>query len=286
VPQVPGLSYDEGFPREFSGSQQAGAAVPSRAVSAFSMEVSIRVLHDLKDFVDTVVVQREVWGFSDTDLVPPRLMTVSTHIGGLVLGAYDGGRMIGFSLAIPGVKPGGKAYWHSHMTGILPAFQNHGIGRRIKLQQRQEARRAGIALIEWTFDPLEIRNAHFNIERLGVVVRHFVPNQYGITSSRLHGGLPTDRLVAEWFVSSPRVEAIVDRGETVERRSEASVEVPAEIDQWRRQDVEQARQAQDRIRTEFQQLLARGLGVVGYRRTASGGAFEFGRVEDQPDGVC
>jgi len=249
------------------------------------MEVSIRVIHELEDFQDTVAVQREVWGFSDTDLVPPRLMTVSTHIGGLVLGAYEGERMIGFSLTMPGVKAGGKAYWHSHMTGIVPSRQNQGVGRRIKLKQRQEARRAGIDLVEWTFDPLEIRNSHFNVERLGVVVRRFVPNQYGITSSRLHGGLPTDRLVAEWYVNSPRVEAIVDRGETVDRRAEATVEVPSQIDPWRRQDMEKARQAQDSIRTRFQQLLASGLGVVGYRQTAAGGAFELGRFEDQPDAI-
>jgi predicted GNAT superfamily acetyltransferase len=250
------------------------------------MEVPIRVLHNLEDFQDTVAVQREVWGFSDTDLVPPRLMTVSTHIGGLVLGAYADGRMIGFSLAMPGVKAGGKAYWHSHMTGVLPAFQNQGIGRRMKLKQREEALRAGIGLVEWTFDPLEIRNSHFNVERLGVVVRRFVPNQYGITSSPLHGGLPTDRLVAEWYVHSPRVKAIVDHGETVERRSEATIEVPAQIDRWRREDVETARQAQDGIRTQFQKLLASGLGVVGYRRADGGGVFELGRFEEQPDAVC
>jgi predicted GNAT superfamily acetyltransferase len=250
------------------------------------MEVSIRVIHELEDFQDTVAVQREVWGFSDTDLVPPRLMTVSSHIGGLVLGAYAGDRMIGFSLAMPGVKAGGKAYWHSHMTGILPPFQNQGIGRRIKLKQLEEARRAGIDLVEWTFDPLEIRNSHFNVERLGVVVRRFVPNQYGITSSRLHGGLPTDRLVAEWYVNSPRVEAIVDRGETIEHRSEATIEVPSQIDRWRREDIEKARDAQDGIRTRFQQLLASGLGVVGYRRTDGAGVFEFGRFEDQPDAIC
>jgi predicted GNAT superfamily acetyltransferase len=250
------------------------------------MEVSVRVLHELQDFQGTVAVQREVWGFSDIDLVPPRLMTVSTHIGGLVLGAYEGGRLIGFSLALPGVKPGGQAYWHSHMTGILPPFQNQGIGRRLKLRQREEARRAGIGLVEWTFDPLEIRNSHFNVERLGVVVCRFVPNQYGITSSRLHGGLPTDRLVAEWYVNSPRVEAVVDRSETVVHRCEAAIEVPNQIDQWRQQDVEKARQAQDHIRTEFQQRLASGLAVVGYRRTDEGGVFELGRVADQPDAVC
>lgn len=250
------------------------------------MAISIRVIQALEDFQNTVPVQREVWGFSDTDLVPPRLMTVSSHIGGLVLGAYQGEHMVGFSLAMPGVKKDGKAYWHSHMTGILPPFQNQGIGRRLKLKQREEARRAGIGLIEWTFDPLEIRNSHFNIERLGVVVRRFVPNQYGITSSRLHGGLPTDRLVAEWHVNSPRVDAIVDRGETVERRAQAGVAVPREIDQWRSGDIEKARQAQERIRAEFQQWLGGGLAVVGYRRSDQGGAFELGRLEEQPVAAC
>lgn len=251
-----------------------------------SMEISIRVLTDLEDFFDTAQLQREVWGFSDTDVVPPRLMRVSTEIGGVVLGAYEAGRMVGFSLAIPGVKPSGKAYWHSHMTGLLPAFQNQGIGRRLKLKQREEAQKAGIDLVEWTFDPLEIRNAHFNLERLGVVVRHFISNLYGITSSRLHGGLPTDRLVAEWYVNSPRVQAIVDRGETVEKRWKADIAVPVEIEEWRQRDIDKAREAQDRIRASFQQLLADGLGVVGYQRTDKGGAFQLGRFEDQPAAVC
>lgn len=249
------------------------------------MAISIRVLQALEDFQKTVAVQREVWGFSDTDIVAPRLMTVAVHIGGLVLGAYHGEHMVGFSLAMPGVKKGGAAYWHSHMTGILPSFQNQGIGRQLKLKQREEARRSGIELIEWTFDPLEIRNAHFNLERLGVIVRRFIPNQYGITSSRLHGGLPTDRLMAEWHVNSPRVEAIVDRGETLERRAQASVHVPLEIDQWRSNDVEKARQAQDRIRAQFQQLLGGGLAVVGYQRASDGGRFELGNLDEQPVAV-
>ena len=250
------------------------------------MGISIRVIKDLEEFQKTVPVQRAVWGFSETDIVPPRLMTVSTHIGGLVLGAYEGEKMVGFSFALPGVKPGGKAYWHSHMTGLAPPFQGQGIGRRIKFLQREEALRAGIELIEWTFDPLETRNSYFNFERLGVVVRVFVPNQYGITSSRLHGGLPTDRLVAQWYVNSPRVRAIVDRGERVDRHVEATVEVPLPIEQWRLHDIEKLRQAQEVLRTRFQELLEGGLGVVGYRLTAEGGVFELGRFDDQPLGVC
>jgi predicted GNAT superfamily acetyltransferase len=249
------------------------------------MDIAIRVLAELEDLFETAQLQRDVWGFSDTDLVPPRLMKVATEIGGRVLGAYDGARIIGFSLAIPGVKPSRETYWHSHMTGVLPGFQNRGIGRLLKLKQREEAQKAGIELIEWTFDPLEIRNAHFNVERLGVVVRRFIGNLYGITSSRLHGGLPTDRLVAEWHVNSPRVRAIVDGGEAVAKRCEAVIEVPLQIDEWRRGDVERARQAQDQIRAGFQQLFEAGLGVVGYQRTDRGGAFQLGRFEDQPSAI-
>jgi predicted GNAT superfamily acetyltransferase len=212
-------------------------------------------------------------------------MAVATHVGGLVLGAYEGDRMVGFSMAVPGVKPAGKAYWHSHMTGVLPAFQNQGIGRLVKLRQREEAQRNGIDLVEWTFDPLEIRNSHFNLERLGVVVSQFVPNQYGLTSSRLHGGLPTDRLVAEWYVNGPRVRAIVDRGETVERRVTAEIDVPAQIGEWRHHDLPRALEEQNRIREQFQELLSAGLSVVGYRRSEAGGAFQLGRWEEQPVAV-
>src|SRR5208283_845949 len=108
----------------------------------------------------------------------------------------------------PGIKPGPKTYLHSHMLGVLPEYRDAGIGRTLKLTQRDEARARGIDLIEWTFDPLEIKNAFFNIERLGAIVRRFVLNQYGTTSSPLNAGLPTDRCTAEWWISSPRVLAI------------------------------------------------------------------------------
>ena len=95
------------------------------------------------------------------------------------------GRMIAFCLAIPGLKPGGKPYLHSHMLGVLPEYRNAGIGRQLKLRQRDDALARGIDLIEWTFDPLEIKNAYFNVERLGAIVRRYVRNQYGTTSAAL-----------------------------------------------------------------------------------------------------
>jgi predicted GNAT superfamily acetyltransferase len=246
--------------------------------------VEIRVLQDLAEFEETLRIQSEVWGFSEVDQVPSRLLGVARFIGGLVLGAYDGARMIGFSLAFPGVKPGGQAYWHSHMTAVLPAYQNSGLGQRIKLRQREEAIRAGLRLIEWTFDPLETRNAYFNIERLGVVARRYVPNFYGITSSALQGALPTDRLVAEWHVASPRVEAIVERGEKADKRVEAEVEIPAEIAAMRTRDVAGALAIQSHAREQFERHFAAGLTVVGYRRGAGGGVFELGRFRVDTNG--
>ena len=238
--------------------------------------VEIRVLQDLAEFEETLRIQSEVWGFSEVDQVPSRLLGIARFIGGLVLGAYDGARLVGFSLAFPGFKPSGTAYWHSHMTAVLPAYQNSGLGRRIKLRQREEAMRAGLSLIEWTFDPLETRNAYFNIERLGVVAGRYVPNFYGITSSVLQGALPTDRLIAEWHVASPHVEAIVDRGEKADRHVEAEIEIP-EIAAIRTTDIAAALAVQSRAREQFERHFEAGLTVVGYRRGASGGVFELGQ---------
>ena len=242
------------------------------------LAIEIRVLTGHADFHATVEVQKQVWGFSETDCVAPRLCAVAEEIGGLVLGAFLGERMIGFSLTFPGVKDGGRPYWHSHMTGVLPEYQNRGIGRRIKLLQRQQAVQVGIDLIEWTFDPLEIRNAYFNIERLGVVVRHFLPNQYGITSSRLHGGLPTDRLVAEWHVTSERVERTIGGPPLESPAIAATIEIPSEIAGLRETEVEKAREIQTRVREEFQEHLANGLTVVGYQISGGAGIFELAKL--------
>jgi predicted GNAT superfamily acetyltransferase len=244
--------------------------------------IEIRKLEDQAEFEATLPIQAEVWGYSEMDLVPSRLLGVARFIGGLVLGAYDGGRLIGFNLVFPGRKPDGAPYWHSHMTAILPAYQNTGVGRRIKLRQREEAILAGVRLVEWTFDPLEIRNAYFNIERLGVIARGYVPNLYGITSSALHASLPTDRLVAEWHVESARVNAIVERGGKISRKVDATITVPGDIAELKTRSADAARAIQLRIGEEFLRHFAAGRAVIGYRRTDAGGMFELGRLEEQP----
>ncbi len=176
------------------------------------MSIEIRSLTTHAELAEAVRLQREIWGFQEIDLLPVRLFVVATKIGGEVFGAYDGSDMIGFLLAIPGMKPGGRAYLHSHMMGILPEYRDRGIGKMLKLRQREDALARGLDLIEWTFDPLELKNAFFNIERLGCTVRRYVLNQYGTTTSRLHGGLPTDRCVAEWHIASKRVAVRLNGG--------------------------------------------------------------------------
>lgn len=242
-------------------------------------DIEVRVLSEHDEFRETLNVQMGVWKFSQIDQVPPRILSVSKYIGGLVLGAYDGKRMIGFSLSFPGMKRTGTAYWHSHMTGVLDEYQNRGIGLKIKLKQRQEAIRYGIELVEWMFDPLQIRNAHFNIEKLGVVIQRFLPNQYGITSSPLHGGLPTDRLVSEWNVMSTRVAAAIAGGVGADRQVEQTIQIPAAIDEWRANDPEKARSVQMRVREEFQKHFGQGLAVIGYQRNEQGGAYQLGPLD-------
>jgi predicted GNAT superfamily acetyltransferase len=222
---------------------------PSVGIVELSTEPQLR---------EAVALQKTIWGFDDADLLPFRMFVVATKIGGLLLGAYERDRLIAFCLSIPGLKPNGKTYLHSHMLGVLPEYRKAGIGRKLKLRQRDDALARGIDLIEWTFDPLEIGNAFFNIERLGAVVRRYVRNQYGVSSSHLHGDLPTDRCVAEWWIRQPR-----KRAPTVER-----IDVPADIAAIRQNDSRRAREIQARIASRFEECLARGLTVIGVEGTA------------------
>src|SRR4051794_13972047 len=140
------------------------------------------------------------------------MFVVASKIGGQVIGAFHEENLVGFALSIPGSR-NGHTYLHSHMLAVREQYRNAGLGRRLKLAQRDDAIARGFELMEWTFDPLEIKNAYLNIEKLGVIVRRYTLNQYGISSSPLQGGLPTDRCVAEWWLNSERVRDLLERGQ-------------------------------------------------------------------------
>jgi predicted GNAT superfamily acetyltransferase len=162
------------------------------------------------DYQACVDLQREVWGFSEIqDIAALPLLLIGNEYGGRVLVAEASeGRVIGFAFAMLGMKPCGGLIWWSHMTGVAREFQGQGTGIRLKLAQREDALKQGISEIWWTFDPLQAMNAHFNVRKLGAVVSEYEENVYGHSSSPLHHGLPTDRLVAVWALESERV---VDR---------------------------------------------------------------------------
>lgn len=235
----------------------------------------IRHLTTLAELGEAVRLQKEIWGFEDIELLPLRLFVVAQKVGGQTIGAFDGDRMVGFLLAIPGLKQG-QMYLHSHMMGVRPEYRNSGLGRRMKLMQREEALRRGIQLVEWTFDPLEIKNAYFNIERLGAVVRRYVLNQYGTTTSHLHGGLPTDRCVAEWYLASGRVEALLAGREKAPVEVVERVAVPADIAELREKDPRQAREIQGEISARFLEYFGKGLAVIGFETSSEAGTYLFG----------
>jgi predicted GNAT superfamily acetyltransferase len=238
-------------------------------------DIEIQPLTEQQQFREAVELQKTIWGFDEIELLPVRLFVVASKVGGHAFGAYHNGRMVAFCLAIPGLKPGGpdskvsKAYLHSHMLGVLPAYRDKGIGRRLKLRQREDAVARGIDLIEWTFDPLEIKNAYFNMERLGAIVRRYVRNQYGTTTSHLHGGLPTDRCIAEWWVDSSRVVNIVNGKSCARPAILERIEVP----EIRRDDLNGVRAVQAEIANRFERAFARGLAVVGVERAAGSGVY-------------
>jgi predicted GNAT superfamily acetyltransferase len=241
--------------------------------------IEVHPLSEREDLKTVVKLQRQIWGFEDVDLLPLRLFVVASKIGGQVFGAFDGPQMVGFCIAIPGLKAGGKTYLHSHMLGVIQDYRNAGVGRTLKMVQRDDAMRRGIDLIEWTFDPLEIKNAFFNIERLGAIVRRYVSNQYGTTSSPLHGGLPTDRCIAEWWIASPRVNAITS-GQPFECNPVgARVAIPSDIAAIRTTDPARAREIQQTASEQFRAGFDRGLAVIGFEKSEQAGTYLLGKWE-------
>ena len=260
-------------------------AQPLEAAADYG-SIRIAPVTALADFERCVEVQLAVWGYSDGDLIPKRVFIVADRIGGQVIGAFDRDVMVGFAMALPGYRDR-KPYLHSHMLAVLPEYRNAGLGRRLKLAQRDEALAHGIDLMEWTFDPLEIKNAHLNIVRLGAIARRYMRDFYGPSTSPLQGGLPTDRLVAEWWLRSGRVRRTLGEeaageergdeqagGEEMAQRPPAAerVAVAHAIHDWKRNPDQRklAEHLQTHNRLALESAFARGLAITGYERSPEG----------------
>ncbi len=260
--------------------------------------IVIRNCEGFDELAACVQLQVETWGYDSGDIMPRKGFLLAKKIGGQVIGAFDteipgasprGGAesMVGFAMSLPGIKSGDgepRAYLHSHMLAVRESYRNRGLGAKLKLEQRAEALSRGIRHMEWTFDPLEIKNAFLNIHKLGAVVCSYRVNFYGVSSSRLQGGLPTDRLVAEWELDSPRVEAILKGRPAVAHAIEERILVPASIYRWKASEVDRDRALAVQLenRGKFQQAFSQGLAVVGFLRDSEGnGVFELGPLARQ-----
>jgi len=236
----------------------------------------------LEEFRACVALQQEVWGFSDAELVPLRIFSLAPKIGGQVVGAWAGETFVGYAMAIPGNRYG-RPYLHSHMVAVKEGYRNIGLGRKLKLFQRDDAIARGYELMEWTFDPLEIKNAYFNLERLGAIARRYNVNQYGITNSPLQGFLPTDRLVAEWWMNSQRVKTLLATGRQSAFQVEEGVEVPHQVYAWKADPAARTKAAevQERNRGLLQSAFSRGLVCLSYEREPAGnGCFQLGHWDE------
>lgn len=165
--------------------------------------MTVRDVTDLAACRAVVDLQVQVWG-AKGEIVPASVLLVTVKRGGILLGAYDGSSLIGFVWSIPGVRDGQPMQW-SHMLGVAPAWRGRRLGEALKRAQRERALAMGTELIEWTFDPLQAVNAHLNLHRLGAVASVYQPNLYGDMDSPLMQGTPTDRLIAEWWLTRDHV---------------------------------------------------------------------------------
>ena len=220
------------------------------------LPVEVRHLTTPEEFDTLVDLQHRIWGYADRDVESRSVLTVASRFSGEVLGAFHQGAIIGFSLAFVTLE---RDSLHSHRVGVLPEFQGAGIGVTLKLAQRQNALERGFRSIHWTFDPLQAANANFNLRKLGGIVRTYLPNLYGVTSSPLHSGLPTDRLLVEWDLGTDHVQQCVTGVRPAPSR--AALRIPLAPTSTRR-----TLSSQRNLREQIQTALAQGYEITDFDR--------------------
>lgn len=258
--------------------------------------MQIRRLKTTAEYLEAERLQRDVWHFPDRELIPLNELVVFQKHGGHVFGAFDRGRMVGFCYGSPAYRDG-KPYHYSRMLGIVRGRQDAGLGLRLKRRQRRYVLRQGLDLIRWTFDPLQSRNAHFNLEKLGCVIREYAVNLYAGSRSLFNRGLDSDRFVVEWWVASERVKRLLRGNPAVRdpgaytpalvldvgrrpagakpriRARHVSVEIPDDIDEMKLKHLRVAQAWRRETRRVFLALFRRGYVVHGFTRAGDRGIY-------------
>jgi len=246
----------------------------------------IRPLSSPEELAQGVAIQRLTWGNEFTEVVPATILQICQKVGGIAAGAFDAkGRMLGFVFGLTGIHHGRPIHW-SHMLAVVPDARGLGLGKRLKLYQREVLLQAGVREVRWTFDPLVAQNANLNLNALGTEIERYVPEMYGgDTGSALHSGLGTDRLVALWMIADERVRRvlagemplvpselvgapIVNPGAKLRSRLPAvpavRIEVPADIQRVKTESPKAARAWRAATRRAFLWYFERGYRVVGF----------------------
>jgi predicted GNAT superfamily acetyltransferase len=244
--------------------------------------IAIRLARTQEDYAGCEELSRSIWGAAERNVVPRELLLTMQLNGGIVQGAWlPDGTIVGFVFGFLGERDGRRRLC-SHQLGVLPAYRGTGLGVRLKLAQAEEARRRGLELITWTFDPLEARNAYINLHRLGGVAWRYDRDHYGVMDDDLNRGLATDRFEAEWWLMKPRSVPAVDQpivmlgvgrdghprriDVDVREASSALIAVPTDFQAIKLQSMELARLWRTETRAAFEAALAAGLIAVDFQR--------------------
>ncbi|MGI8495842.1 MAG: GNAT family N-acetyltransferase [Pyrinomonadaceae bacterium] len=234
-------------------------------------KIEIREVSSVEELIECSRLQREVFALPDIEISPARHLIVTKHAGGFTLGAFAGGKLVGFVLSVPAFQ-GEQRYFYSHMTAVLQEFQSCGVGAKLKWAQRKRALAENIKFIKWTFQPVQARNAFFNLEKLGAIIHHYEPNFYGTDYSTIGNtseniGLDSDRLFAEWHLESEKVVALSKGEKFVENTASArKIEIPNDWNALVKTNPQKAVAEQMRIKKEFQKAFTENLIAKGFER--------------------
>jgi predicted GNAT superfamily acetyltransferase len=243
------------------------------STEATSASVEIREVSTIDEYDACINLQRQVFGLPDLEISPRRHLIVSNRAGGWTLGAFVAGRLIGFVHHLAAVK-NDYIFGYSHMMAVAAEFQNKGVGAQLKWAQRARALKEGRDYIKWTFEPMRARNAHFNLNRLGVVIREYAVNFYGTDYSTdpaekgSVSGLDSDRLFASWDLNEPRVEAFSRQQEFPLGDAERTIEIPADFSSLLKTNPDAAKREVLRVRNEFVQTLSEGFVCRAFDRNS------------------
>ncbi len=258
---------------------------PDKREGVSSAEIEVRECTQIEELDACVRLQREAFGLPDLELSPRRHLIVSQRAGGWTLGAFVGDELVGFVHHLIAVRNHDEIIGYSHMMAVARAFQNRGVGARLKWAQRERALAEGRSFIKWTWDPMQARNAHFNINRLGVVVRSYAVNFYGTDYNMAaqdveeSPSIDSDRLHGEWNLRAPRVVELSKgcRPQEISADPVEAVEIPSDWQEIVKQDRAAAQREQLRVRAEFEKAFAARLICAGFDRAVAHPRYLFYR---------